>query len=94
MDTFFYLPLAQQIIDLFENHNISQCLKQSLAHVDNLCDIISGNEYKKLLASLPDCGANCRVTLTFNCDGVPVFLKFCLQCFDTVGWAAGRASGL
>jgi len=20
--------------------------------------------------------------------------KFCLQCFDTVGWASGRASGL
>ena len=23
-----------------------------------------------------------------------VLLFFCLQCFDTVGWAAGRASGL
>jgi len=22
------------------------------------------------------------------------FIPFCLQCFDTVGWAAGRASGL
>jgi len=21
-------------------------------------------------------------------------ISFCLQCFDTVGWAAGRASGL
>ena len=23
-----------------------------------------------------------------------VFVRFCLQCFDAVGWAAGRASGL
>ena len=24
-----------------------------------------------------------------------VYMKYiCLQCFDTVGWAAGRASGL
>ena len=23
-----------------------------------------------------------------------VFLTICLQCFDAVGWAAGRASGL
>jgi len=22
------------------------------------------------------------------------FWKYCLQCFDTVGWASGRASGL
>jgi len=22
------------------------------------------------------------------------FKKYCLQCFDAVGWAAGRASGL
>ena len=22
------------------------------------------------------------------------FLQFCLRCFDAVGWAAGRASGL
>jgi len=25
---------------------------------------------------------------------MPVLAVFCLQCFDTVGWAAGRASGL
>ena len=24
----------------------------------------------------------------------PPVLNFCLQCFDAVGWAAGRASGL
>ena len=25
---------------------------------------------------------------------VLVILSYCLQCFDAVGWAAGRASGL
>ena len=30
--------------------------------------------------------------LLFLCVGVP--LLFSLQCFDTVGWATGRASGL
>ena len=28
--------------------------------------------------------------ITASCD----WLKKCLQCFDAVGWAAGRASGL
>ena len=27
-------------------------------------------------------------------DGLALFLFRCLQCFDAVGWAAGRASGL
>ena len=32
--------------------------------------------------------------LCFNIFNVIVFLNFFLQCFDTVGWATGRASGL
>jgi len=32
-------------------------------------------------------GQNLNLTLVFLCCST------CLQCFDTVGWAAGRASG-
>ena len=28
------------------------------------------------------------------CPGFVCFFFLCLQCFDAVGWAAGRASGL
>ena len=30
----------------------------------------------------------------FNCRMIGRFDDLCLQCFDAVGWAAGRASGL
>jgi len=33
----------------------------------------------------------------FRCGGIFVanlLVNLCLQCFDAVGWAAGRASGL
>ena len=38
----------------------------------------------------------CDVDLHFACDMTAHFLVIivCLQCFDAVGWAAGRASGL
>ena len=29
-----------------------------------------------------------------NCNFISVSISVCLQCFDAVGWAAGRASGL
>ena len=39
--------------------------------------------------SLPNCGDNFNYIFVFCFQ---VYL--CLQCFDAVGWAAGRASGL
>jgi len=44
-------------------------------------------------STLPYLTADCTPTV------VPIFgmtprHKFCLHCFDTVGWASGRASGL
>ena len=33
-------------------------------------------------------------TIYENIISLHVSLTFCLQCFDAVGWAAGRASGL
>ena len=41
----------------------------------------------------------CRIVERINIAFCNIFLKFietvfCLQCFDAVGWAAGRASGL
>ena len=29
-----------------------------------------------------------------QCFAISALIAFCLQCFDAVGWAAGRASGL
>ena len=41
---------------------------------------------------------DCTVFDVIFCNGVPViiisFSISCLQCFDAVGWAAGRLSGL
>lgn len=70
---FFHLPLAPQLSDLFENHNISHLIKQSPAVDDNLCDIVNGDMFKKLSVSMSASSADCTLTLTFNCDGVPVF---------------------
>ena len=45
----------------------------------------------------------CSLTVTIQLGAVLVFMSIfsisvfsalCLQCFDAVGWAAGRASGL
>jgi len=35
-----------------------------------------------------------RFYVCVQCFTVDLLLKICLQCFDAVGWAAGRASGL
>ena len=45
-------------------------------------------------ASLPGWTYSCIGEVDFGGD-VPILLSWCcLQCFDAVGWAAGRASGL
>ena len=47
---------------------------------------------------MPGCGVfNDLITTNFTADSalnILVKLVLCLQCFDTVGWVAGRASGL
>jgi len=30
----------------------------------------------------------------YTCPKIPRYFAFCLQCFDAVGWVAGRASSL
>ena len=70
---FFYLPLAPQLTDLIENHKILDLIKQSPAANGNLCDIIDGDMLKKLLVTMHGSSADRNLTLTFNCDGVPVF---------------------
>jgi len=35
-----------------------------------------------------------RIVFNVICFGRLVSVTFCLQCFDAVGWVAGRASGL
>ena len=34
------------------------------------------------------------IIIIINITHVLIIVTLCLQCFDTVGWAAGRASGL
>jgi len=37
---------------------------------------------------------NCCTLLNFTCLFIcGLYIYICLQCFDTVGWASGRASG-
>jgi len=72
---FFYLPLREQLIDLFENHQLSHFLHKSLSlnstGNSNFSDIVNGNMYQSLhFSTSTDCK---NLTLTFNCDGVPVF---------------------
>ena len=50
----------------------------------SLLDVDHGQEYYSFLV----CSCSVLVYLSLlSCE-------LCLQCFDTVGWAAGRASGL
>jgi hypothetical protein len=68
---FLYLPLKQQLVDLLENHEISSLLydNQQVSNTGDLCDIFDGQIYCTL--PLPDKFS--RISLTMNCDGVPVF---------------------
>jgi len=45
------------------------------------------------LTDRPDCLCQSYAILCFYAAAYPVLIH-CLQSFDTVGWAAGRASGL
>jgi len=67
---FFYLPLEQQLIDLFEHHELSHLLYKSRS-ANGLHDIVDGEMYKCLQFSAANVA--CSLTLCFNCDGVPVF---------------------
>ena len=70
---FFYLPLRQQLVDLFHNHDIYRLLHatNSLRTEDSITDIYDGFLYKRLCVSTSD--THSHISLTFNCDGVPVF---------------------
>jgi hypothetical protein len=72
---FFHLPLAPQLADLFRNHEVMQYLDRSRWNVasDSISDIVSGSSYRKLQQSDCNSSADLKLTLTFNCDGVPVF---------------------
>lgn len=66
---FLYLPLKYQIKKLLEDHQLGKHLKHRFEKKDaSFNDIYDGYLYKKLspLAS-PE-----NISLTFNCDGVPV----------------------
>ena len=72
---FMYLPMGMQLRDLLENHNISheiismhsRRLNADHAVIQDVCD---GAKYKNIMVHTEafDC-----LSLTFNCDGVPIF---------------------
>lgn len=72
---FFYLPLREQLVDMLQNHNISDLLHERDAAANmssrNFRNITDGNLYKAIM-DLKSTASN-RISLTFNCDGVPVF---------------------
>lgn len=65
---FLYLPLKYHIKKLLDDHQLGEHLKHRFEKDAYIKDIHDGHLYKKLsrLAS-PD-----NISLTFNCDGVPV----------------------
>ena len=50
-----------------------------------------GSQLCKILYNVCDCVFTICLLLIFFLYS---YIALCLQCFDTVGWAAGRASGL
>jgi hypothetical protein len=67
---FLYLSLRQQLVDLLENHEICNLLHDNhLGSNDNVNDIFDGQMY----GALPLSDRFSRISLMFNCDGVPVF---------------------
>ena len=67
---FFYLPIRPQLLDLLNNHEMSHLLCKLQAPSDNR-NIVDGKLYKQL--HLSTCANSLNLSLTFNCDGVPVF---------------------
>lgn len=73
---FFYLPLRRQLIDLVQNHNLEHLICKSDCFTNPGCghfrDVTDGNLYKdRMQQSASNNGYT--LSLTFNCDGVPVF---------------------
>jgi len=82
---FLYLPLVGQLTDLLEKRNVSRLIEhkhnRQKAAPDNYDDIFDGSMYKELFA-----GGHDDLSLTMNCDGVPVFSSssssiWPIQCF-------------
>jgi len=67
---FMYVPLRKQLTDLFENHNVSaEIINPKLRQMQIITDIYDGELYKDAMSG----AAPSDISLTFNCDGVPVF---------------------
>jgi len=63
-----------------------------LNHVHTVLQLLYRSTYAILTATVACCSSQSAVSnlwLAYNC-----LLLLCLQCFDTVCWASGRASGL
>jgi len=73
----------------------SELLQLRLSFARNIIYIVHSNQVQRLnLPAVTESNHNsfiCSVACKYANNAVN---KQCLQCFDTVGWAAGRASGL
>jgi len=73
--------------------NVSECLYSLHAWLS--CNQLhSVNVCKQMNTSLSDVIDNCVHPHSEKRDFLQRYSPQCLQCFDAVGWAAGRASGL
>ena len=74
---------------------------QSTSNTTNgeILRMVTMNEMVKTIkdATISQCTQNSKehgVTNTVANKQLIIFLLYCLQCFDAVGWVAGRAYGL
>ena len=68
---FMYLPLTSQLTDMFENHDVAcNIVKVNQRVHDNFSDIYDGKVYRETMLFEQDYE---YISLTFNCDGVPIF---------------------
>lgn len=73
---FIYLPLGKQLHDLFqrngENLNLDHRLTRQKSADDAIEDIYDGQLYKTMAGGCLSSDPNC-LSVSFNCDGVPIF---------------------
>ena len=69
-----------------------ECIKVAIENGMHLTGMLNGPVHGNSLHTVVCSYTHTGICLTVLCPGLPS--AFCLQCFDAVGWAAGRASGL
>lgn len=72
---FIYFPIQMQLENLLQREDIAACLKsgKESCNLENFSDVLSGTMYQNM--HKPGGPLHCcdGISLTLNCDGVPVF---------------------